>query len=162
MNIVPLSLKEANAFVANHHRHNRPVVSHKVSIGLTDNAKLIGVAIGGLPVARMLMDGKTFEIRRVCVLDGYPNACSKLISRMKRIAQLMGYERIITYTLQSEAGSSLKAVGAKCVAQVPPGHWKRNGVASPHQKAYDEWKWRWELGDSHDKPEGKHPDREAA
>ncbi len=148
MRIVPLSLKAANAFVDKHHRHNKHVVTHKVSIGMENEGKLIGVAIGSQPVARLLDNGKTFEIRRVCVLDGYANACSKLMARMKRIAQLMGYEKVITYTLKSESGSSLKAVNARCVAEVKPSQgWTRRNPHCEHQEVYDEWKYRWELQD---------------
>jgi hypothetical protein len=148
MRIVPLSLKEANAFVDKHHRHNKRVVTHKVSIGMESEGKLIGVAIGGNPVARLLDNGKTFEIRRVCVLDGYANACSKLMARIKRIAQLMGYEKVITYTLKSESGSSLKAVNARCVAEVKPSKgWTQRNPHCEHQAVYDEWKYRWELQD---------------
>jgi hypothetical protein len=34
MEIVPISLREANSFVADHHRHAGPVRGHKFSIGL--------------------------------------------------------------------------------------------------------------------------------
>ena len=69
------------------------------------------MAIAGRPVARRLDDGKTLEVLRVCT-DGTPNANSFLYGRVKRIAQLMGYEKIITYTLEEESGASLRAVGA--------------------------------------------------
>lgn len=147
MKIIPLDLKTANDFVEKHHRHNTKVVTHRFSIGLEQDGELIGVAIASNPVARMLNDNKTLEIRRVCVKDGFANACSKLLARSKRIGQLMGYEKIITYTLQKECGSSLKAVGARRVAEVPPGHWKRKGRLSAYQPVFDEWKYRWEVQD---------------
>lgn len=145
MKIVPLDLKAANEFVEKHHRHNKRVVTHKCSIGVEEEGELIGAAIGARPISRMLDDGKTFEIRRVCVREGNPNACSMLLARMKNIAQLMGYEKVITYTLQKESGSSLKAVNARCVAEVKPGTWKRKGRVSNWQPVNDEWKYRWEL-----------------
>jgi hypothetical protein len=55
-------------------------------------------------------DGKTIEVVRLCT-DGYENACSFLYSRAARVAKEMGYEKIITYILESENGSSLKASG---------------------------------------------------
>ena len=85
MEAVPLHLREANEFVGQHHRHNRPV-------------------------ARRLDDGKTLEVLRVAT-DGTPNACSFLYSRCATIARLMGYERVATYILESEGGASLRAVG---------------------------------------------------
>jgi len=147
MRVVPISLKDANEFVEKHHRHNKRVVTHKVSIGLEKDGNLIGVGIAAIPIARLLNDGKTLELRRICVKPGNPNACSKLMARMKQIGQLMGYEKIITYTLQKESGISLRAVGARCVANVKPGNWKRKGCPSIHQPVFDEWKWRWELQD---------------
>ena len=52
LEIVPMTLKEANAFVEQNHRHHGPVVGHKFSIGLSDGEKIVGVAIVGRPVAR--------------------------------------------------------------------------------------------------------------
>ena len=54
LDIVPVSLKEANAFVEQHHRHHGPVVGHKFSIGCTDGDQIVGVAIVGRPVSRYL------------------------------------------------------------------------------------------------------------
>src|SRR3954451_17904465 len=108
MEAVPLHLREANAFVAQHHRHNLPTVGGKFALGAAVEGKLVGVAVAGRPAARRLEDGKTLEILRVAT-DGTPNACSYLSSRCARIARLMGYRRVITYTLESEGGASLRA-----------------------------------------------------
>ena len=79
LDICPVSLAEANAFVAEHHRHHKPVVGHKFSIGCTDGEKIVGVAIVGRPVSRYLDDGWTLEVNRAicsCVesrpRDGIP------------------------------------------------------------------------------------------
>lgn len=95
-----------------HHRHNIPTVGHKYSISCYDNDRLCGVAICGRPVARRLDDGMTIEILRVCT-DGTYNACSILYGACARIAKDMGYNKIVTYTLVSEHGASLKASGFK-------------------------------------------------
>lgn len=153
MKIVPLSLKEANEFVEKHHRHNKRVVSHKFSIGLEQDGKIIGVGIAGIPIARLLNDRKTLELRRVCVIPGYPNGCSKLMARMKQIGQLMGYEKIITYTLQKESGASLRAVNARQVAKVVGSQWNRKDRPTNYQAVCDEPKWRWELQDEKKKSE---------
>lgn len=42
--LCPMTLKEANAYVEQHHRHHGPVVGHKFSIGLSDGEKIVGVA----------------------------------------------------------------------------------------------------------------------
>lgn len=108
MEIRPITLRDANAYVAQHHRHNQPTNGHKWSIACYDGERLCGVAICGQPIARKLDDGLTIEIRRVCT-DGTKNACSMLYGASCRVAKAMGYRRVITYTLQSETGASLKA-----------------------------------------------------
>ena len=120
--IRPITLRDANRYVAEHHRHNMPTNGHKFSIACYDGDRLCGVAIAGQPVARKLDDGLTIEIRRVCT-DGTRNACSILYGACSRCAKEMGYKRVVTYTLVSEPGTSLKAAGfvKKCVGGVLPG-----------------------------------------
>lgn len=117
LELEPITLKEAKAFVNKHHRHNVAPVGHKFSIGLTDGKKLIGVVIVGRPIARYNQDGYTLEVYRNCVLEGYKNACSKLYAAAWRVARNLGYKRLITYTLVSEPGTSLKAAGWKVIGQ---------------------------------------------
>jgi hypothetical protein len=140
----PISLKEANKYISQYHRHNKSVQGHKWSLGLYQGNKLIGVAITGRPVARLLDDGKTLEILRVCT-NGYRNANSMLYSRVAKIARLMGYERIITYTLTKESGASLRAIGAEQEAKVKPTTWDRLNRKRKEQKVYAEEKIRWRL-----------------
>lgn len=114
MKLVPLSIREANAFTSAHHRHNCGTVGHKFSIGLEQGGVLIGVATVGRPVARKIDDGYTAEILRVCVYDELGvarNANSMLYGAACRACKAMGYRQVITYTLKSESGSSLKAAG---------------------------------------------------
>lgn len=70
LDICPMTLKEANAFVEQHHRHHKPVVGHKFSIGCTDGEKIVGVAIVGRPVSRHLDDGWTLRIRLLWSRNG--------------------------------------------------------------------------------------------
>ena len=77
LTLTPVSLAEANAFVAQHHRHHKPVTGHKFSIGCTAEGRLVGVAIVGRPVSRYLDNGLTLEVNRLCT-DGTKNACSML------------------------------------------------------------------------------------
>jgi hypothetical protein len=102
------------------------------------------VVIAGRPVARRLDDGKTLEVLRVCT-DGTANACSFLYARCAKIARLMGYEKVITYTLAEEAGASLKAVGAKVVGKVEPKEWSVPSRPRKSQDVYGQPKWKWEL-----------------
>ena len=112
----PISLREANEFVAIHHRHHKPLRIHKISIGCEAEGKLVGVAICARPAAHRLDDGYTLDVARLCT-DGTRNACSMLYSAAWRAARAMGYTRIITYTLASESGSSLRSAGWECVGE---------------------------------------------
>lgn len=93
MQTIPLSFREANQFVSKYHRHNKAVGGGKFSIGAVKDGKLVGVAIAGRPVARLLDNGKTLEIVRVCT-DGTRNANSFLYDKVKKIALLMGYQKV--------------------------------------------------------------------
>lgn len=107
---VPLELKDANRFVDRLHRHHDSVYRDKFRIGAWKDGALVGVVQVGRPVARNLDDGLTVEVTRLCT-DGSRNVCSFLYARAARIAQEMGYRKIITYILSSEPGVSLKAAG---------------------------------------------------
>lgn len=133
LELVPISLKEANAFVSEHHRHHKPVVGHKFSVGASDGGKVVGVAIVGRPVSRYLDDGNTLEVTRPCT-DGTKNACSFLYSACWRCAKNMGYKKVITYILESETGSSLKASGWKCVGKAGGLRW--TGKRKPKSDLY--------------------------
>ena len=114
LKVVPLSLKEANEFVTKYHRHNKKCQGHKFSLGAIFKNELVGVVIVGRPVSRRLDNKLTLEINRNCVLDNAPKGtCSFLYSKAIKVWQTMGGKKIITYTLDYESGSSLKAVNFK-------------------------------------------------
>lgn len=122
MKIIPITFKAACAFIKDHHRHHQPPQGHKFSIGLEAEGALIGVAIVGRPVSRVLDNGTTAEVTRLCT-DGTKNACSMLYAACWRIAKGMGYQELITYILDSESGISLKASGWRCVGKSGGGSW---------------------------------------
>ena len=135
--LTPISLREANAFVERNHRHHKPVVGHKFSIGCMQAGRLVGVAIMGRPVSRYLDDGLTLEVNRLCT-TGAENACSMLYGAAARAARAMGYQKIITYTLDTEPGTSLRAAGWQCAGPAGGERWtgKRRPAADlyPPQK----------------------------
>lgn len=122
LDVVPISLDEANAFVQARHRHHKPVIGHKFSIAVAEGETVRGVAIIGRPVARGNDDGWTLEVNRCCT-DGAPNACSMLYGAAWRAASALGYRRLITYTLPSEGGASLRGAGWKLLGQRGGGNW---------------------------------------
>lgn len=119
---VPLELKQANEFVSKLHRHHDAVYRDKFRIGAMLNGELVGVVQLGRPVSRELDNGKTIEVVRLCT-DGTKNVCSFLYAKAARIAKEMGYEKIITYILESESGTSLKAAGWHQEATTRGGSW---------------------------------------
>lgn len=134
LSLVPITLKTANSFVAEHHRHHKPVVGHKFSIGAQDaNGKIVGVVIVGRPVSRYLDDGWTAEVSRLCT-DGTKNACSMLYGAAARTAKAMGYHKVITYILESESGVSLRAAGWTCEGLAGGPAW--TGNRKPAQPLY--------------------------
>lgn len=143
LRIRTVTLAEANDFVANLHRHHKPVVGHKFSIGVEDGGgQLVGVCIVGRPVARMRDDGSTLEVTRLCT-DGTPNACSMLYGAAARAAFELGYDRIGTYTLPEEGGASLRAAGWRLIGERGGGSW-----SVPSRPREDKHplgvKWLWE------------------
>ena len=116
MKVTPINLDEANAFVAEHHRHHKPVPGAKFCVAVSEEDVVRGVAIVGRPVARHLDDGWTLEVNRCCT-DGTKNACSMLYATAWKAARAMGYTSLITYTLESEGGASLRGAGWRCVGQ---------------------------------------------
>lgn len=122
LRVIPLTLADANAFVVQHHRHHKPVVGHKFSLGAAKDGEVVGVAIVGRPVSRIRDDGWTLEVTRLCT-DSTRNACSFLYGAAARAAFALGYRRIGTYTLPSEGGSSLRACGWKLIGERGGGGW---------------------------------------
>lgn len=123
----PVILRDARRFVGEHHRHNLPPSGWKFGVGVYGGDQLRGVGIAGQPLARMLNDGYTLELLRVCS-DGARNACSMIYGALVRAGKALGYRRFVTYTLASEPGSSLRAAGFTIDAEVKSGPtWRRNG-----------------------------------
>lgn len=120
--VVPITLEEANVFVARHHRHHGEVVGHKFSLGAALGDGIVGIAIIGRPVARHRDDGITLEVTRLCT-DGTRNACSFLYGAAARAAFALGYRRIGTYILASETGASLRASEWRLVGEVRGRSW---------------------------------------
>ena len=114
--VTSINLDEANAFVEQHHRHHKPVPGAKFCVAVSQDNEVRGVAIVGRPVSRVLDDGWTLEVNRCCT-DGTRNACSMLYATAWKAAKAMGYTSLITYTLESEGGSSLRGAGWRCVGK---------------------------------------------
>lgn len=144
LEIVPVTLDEANEFVRRFHRHHPPVHRCKFSMAVAPRGGgICGVAIVGRPVSRMMDDGWTLEVSRTCT-DGTKNANSMLYGACRRVAFGLGYRKLITYTLPQESGVSLTAAGWTCVAKTKAESWSRE--ARPRVDLHPlQIKWRWEA-----------------
>lgn len=143
-----IKLKDAKAWIRKHHRHNAPPVSWRWGHAVYNGPDLIGVAMVGRPVARMLDHTRIVEVNRLCVDPSVPgwmvwNACSMMYGAAVKEARARGFERVITYTLETESGGSLKASGFEPVAKTKGGSWNRD-KRKRTDKAPTTRKTRWE------------------
>ncbi len=125
LDLQPITFAEACEFISRHHSHHLPPQGWKFGVAVNDGSKVVGVLTMGRPVARGLDDGWTLEVTRCCT-NGTPNAASMLYAAASRAVKALGYKRLISYTLASEQGTSLKAAGWKEVYVSKGGSWNRS------------------------------------
>lgn len=161
LSLRPISLRGANDWLDGVHRHNGRTARNggKFAISVVDDAGIVrGIAIVGNPLSATLMDGKTAEVLRVCTNDETPKgACSMLYSACWRAWRAMGGDRMITYTLKSEKGISLKASGWVIVGATKPvkDGWRKDDHLNDrrtHSPVMLEPKWRWQPQGSRGAP----------
>lgn len=150
MELAPITLRKANDFVSTFHRHNGRTTRDggKFAISAKDGDELVGIAIVGRPIARLMDDGYTAEVLRTCVLPEAPkNVNSFLYGACWRAWRAMGGRRLITYTLKSESGASLRGAGWKVVGEVKAQTWERpkQNRMRRYQQIYGQEKLRWEV-----------------
>lgn len=145
---VPMDLAEANEFVTNFHRHNGPVVGARFAVGANADGELWGVGILGRTVARRLHRPGIAEVTRCCVREGAPKGtCSFIYAALWRAWRALGGTRLITYTLQSESGASLRGAGWTVVAELSgrnPSAWQNRAGREWHP-VVGQSKFRWEI-----------------
>ncbi len=147
---VPITIAEANQFVLSFHRHNKPTAGGRFAIGVSDGSELWGVAIVGRPVARMLQDGTTAEVVRTCTKPDAPKGCNSfLYAHCWQAWRAMGGTRLVTYTLASESGASLRGAGWKVIDEVAPrdNPWQGPDRSRQWQPIYGQLKLRWEVSE---------------
>lgn len=118
---MPVTFRDACAFIEAWHRHNASPRGDVFRIGVADDDdRLVGVVMVGRPVSRMLQaDGLTLEVTRTCT-DGTRNVNSMLYGAAWRAARALGWRRLVTYTQAGESGGSLRAAGWRTVAELSP------------------------------------------
>lgn len=153
--LVPITLREAHAFVELHHRHHGPDRGGRWAIGAARDGNVVAVAVVGRPKARMLDDGYTAEVTRLCSIDevrvvdsdGKEHAgsvCSMLYAAAWRCWRAMGGRKLVTYTLPGEGGMSLRGAGWTCIGTAGGGGWDRKERPRVDTHPTQE-KLRWEV-----------------
>jgi hypothetical protein len=141
---VPITYREACAFIERHHRHHVPARGQVFAIAAAIGDTIVGVATAGRPVSRHLDDGWTLEVNRVAT-DGTRNACSFLYGAVRRAGKAMGYRRFVTYTLPEEGGASLRGAGWQLVGEAGGGSWNTPNAGRPRVDTHPtQIKLRWE------------------
>ena len=82
----------------------------------------------------------TVEITRLAT-DGTRNACSALYGACCREARRRGYRRVVTYTLATESGASLRASGFRPSAHVKGRQWDTPARRRFHRPTPDRIRW---------------------
>jgi hypothetical protein len=150
--VIPCGLRQANDFVEAYHRHNLRTARDggKFAIAVASGGIVVGVAIVGNPLSATLMDGLTAEVLRVCVMPDAPrNTNSMLYGACRRVWFAMGGRKLITYTLTTETGASLRGAGWKRAATIKghdPATWgKTDHLRRVEQAIHGQPKHRWEV-----------------
>lgn len=148
MRVVPLTFPRANECVRMWHRHHGQLPGGFAwyCLGAVDDGVVVAAAICGRPTNRNNDDGQTVEVIRLAS-DGTRNACSFLYGAAARVAREMGAARIITYTLDSEGGASLRAAGWNRDKDGIRSWWTHEGTRTParNRPHMQESKVRWSV-----------------
>lgn len=143
LRVFPCTLKQANDLIARLHRHHKPCVGHRFSIGVRDGEGTVrGACVVGRPVARAVDQYAVAEVIRL-VTDGTPNACSVLYGAAARAAKAMGFDYIQTYTLPEEGGASLRASGWVVDGKTSGGDWNHSWRKGRRTDQPQDPKLRW-------------------
>jgi hypothetical protein len=154
--IVPLTLREANGQIREWHRHHDPVPGCRFSIGAMVDGVIAGVLIVESATAPAFGGRLTriFEVSRVATPseNASKNVASKLLGAARRSALEQGFRRGISYIRTDEKGTSYLAAGWHRAATVKAdthNHGNRGlrwlpGLFVPTTEVID--RVRWETG----------------
>ena len=146
MKVSPITIKAANKIVGDHHRHNKSTNGGRFALAAEHDGEVVGAVIIGRPIARLLDNDGVAEVTRLVVTPSAPkNTCSFLYSAARRVWQAMGGKKILTYTLQTESGDSLRGAGWKKHLATKPHGWNNNKRNRKEQDIYYQRKFRWEA-----------------
>ena len=135
--IVPVSLQEANDYLAEHIRQYQPMHGCKFSVGCALDGKLVGAAI----VVRCREDSQTLQIDRIYTTGGR-TAYGMLYSAAARAAQDLGYWRIIAFLRSDRPDSALRAAGWARADPVEGGGTRPPNILRYERRLMTRRRWR--------------------
>lgn len=143
--MAPITQRAARAWVNATHRHLDYPTGDLYRVALLLDGELIAVGVSGRPTAKWLQDGTTAEFLRVSSIGEVAlNACSRLYGALRRAGLALGYTRFVTYTLEHEPGTSLRAAGFYDDGLTEGGEWSRPSRARrAAQQAGRKRRWIW-------------------
>ena len=110
--IRPITRKDARALVAKWHSHHTAHVGETLSLGWHDGGSWLACVVMGRPSSRLLDNGHTWEVTRLCVGPDAPRfAASRLLGAASRAAEACGVTRLVSYTRRDERGTCYLAAG---------------------------------------------------
>lgn len=152
VDIRSIELKQAKELVSGHHRHcAQPPAGWRFGAGIYNGPELIGAVMVGRPVARGFDPLKVVEVNRLVLRDDIPpdlrwNACSMSYSWAAKQAKQRGFQKAITYTLESEAGTSLRAAGWTPEAVIKGRSWNtRSRPRQDRMEIVNKQRWSKDL-----------------
>lgn len=134
-----------------HHRHNSPPRGARYAVEAIFGGEVVGVVIVGRLVSRKLQEIEgplACEVLRCCVRADAPrNTPSYLYGAARRVWQSWGGQKVITYTLETESGDSLRGAGFVAVAKTKrePKGWSRKGRERKTVDTDGQRKIRWQM-----------------
>lgn len=145
-----ISLKSAHEYVTRWHRHLERDTGAIVALAAyrpADALEPCGVIVIGRPKNRFQQAALAAEVTRCAVPEHEPHVCSFLYARARRVAQALGFRRLITSTLASESGVSLRAAGAELIEERKARTWDRpkRGRSDRSKAQTGEDKRTWSL-----------------
>ena len=145
---VPITQRDAKEWVNTHHKHNKAPHGDVFRVAARADEMIVGVAMVGRPVSRVLQSQGAAEVIRMCLVEGAPkNTASFLYGRCIRAARALGYTALYTYSLDFEEGASIRASSFVVDGHVRGRSWSCKGrprVDQPFQKT-NKIRWKKEL-----------------
>lgn len=145
LRVVPCTITEARAFVERHHSHHHAPVGALCAVAVADGDRVCCVAILSRPVNRSLDGiGNVAEVTRLAS-DGTKHAASMCLAAITRAALALGWQRVISYTILGESGTSYRAAGWHVAATCKFTPWNNN-TRRRQTVVIEVDKVRWETG----------------